>query len=66
METQMNVDNVIGIILVWNLMLTIFLVIALVGLFIAFATDLDEKFGRERISKPRRRKVEIQPKGRKK
>ena len=62
----MNVDNVIGIILVWNLMLTIFLVIALMGLFIAFATDLDEKFGRERTDKPRRRKVEIQPKGRKK
>lgn len=66
METQLNVDNIIGILIVWNVMLTVFLIISLVGLFIAFATDLDEKFGRERIAKPRRRKVEIQPKGRKK
>ena len=46
METQLNVDNIIGIIIVWNVMLTVFLIVALVGLFIAFATDLDERYGK--------------------
>ena len=50
METQLNVDNIIGIIIVWNVMLTVFAAISMVGLFIAFATDLDERYGKRKNS----------------